>query len=492
MTTRTRKLAPQPPLTAMTRGGDLPLSFAQQRLWFLAQIEPASTALTDPLLVRVRGALDVAALQAALREVVRRHEVLRTRFPLRGGRPVQEIGDAVPPLVVEEAPAGAAEAPDLDAMLRQWAQSVRAEPFDLTRDPLVRARLLRFAAEDHVLLLVMHHIVFDGWSMGVLWQELGQLYPGCRAGQQSPLPLPAVQYADFALWQRQWLQGDVLEQQLAYWRGQLAGVPDLKLPTARARTAQLAGRGTRLRFTWGAELTEQIKALSRAARATLFMTVLAGLQVVLGRFAQQELFAIGTPITGRTRPEVESLIGCFINMLVLRADLRGNPTFRQLLGRARETCLGAYAHQDFPFEHLVNELQPARDPTRAPLFEVTLGVQNAPRTALTLPGLDVETLHHVLAETPTNTLYDITVWVTVAEHVMHVTWQYRTELFDAAVITRLNQDLETLLRAASGQPDADISYLRLELHSRNHRERPRPTRAAGMPARPSLALRSGA
>jgi surfactin family lipopeptide synthetase A len=341
-------------------------------------------------------------------------------------------------------------------MLAPRVQAARAEAFNLAEGPLLRARLLRLAADDHVLLLLMHHIVVDAWSLGVLWRELGVLYESYREARPSPLPPLRLQYADYAVWERQWLQGAVLDEHLTYWRGQLAGVPELKLPIDSARPAQTTGHGTLVQFSLGPELTARVKALGRAEGVTLFMTLLAAFQVVLGRQAQQELFAIGTPIAGRTRPEVEPLIGCFINMLALRVDLRGNPTFRELLGRVRETCLGAYAHQDLPFERLVDDLQLARDSTRAPLTEVTFGVQNVPRTTLTLADLAVEQLF-LSSET---SRHDLTLWAIDAIDDLHFSWSYRPELFNASTIARYQNVLRLVLERLVEAPGSRIKRIR--------------------------------
>ncbi|HEX8275451.1 MAG TPA: amino acid adenylation domain-containing protein, partial [Longimicrobiaceae bacterium] len=354
-----------PPLVPVERAGRLPLSFAQERLWFLEQLSPGGHVYTVPGVLRLEGPLDAGALEAALGEIVRRHEALRTRFPSDGGHPWQEV---LPPgspdafrLRVE--PVAAAEAEG----------RIRAEverPFDLERGPLFRAALLRPGADEHVLVLSMHHVVCDGWSLGVLFREWSALYAAYARREASPLEEPAVQYGDYAVWQRAWLHGEALEAQLAYWRGRLAGAPALELPTDHPRPAVQGFAGARHSLTLGADETEGLRRLARREGATLFMVLMGGLQVLLGRYAESEDVVVGSPIAGRTRRETEGLIGLFVNTLALRTDLSGDPAFREVVGRVREGALGAYAHQEVPFERLVEELKVERDLSRSPLVQV--------------------------------------------------------------------------------------------------------------------------
>ncbi|HEV3049323.1 MAG TPA: condensation domain-containing protein, partial [Longimicrobium sp.] len=337
-----------------------PLSFAQERLWFIDRLEPESAVYGMPMALRLAGALDHAALERALGEVVRRHEVLRTVFGEADGSPVQVIapfgGFALP---VEDLSA-LGEA-DREAAVTRRADEEASRPFDLSAGPLFRAALLRLGQEDHVLLLSMHHIVSDEWSMGVLFGELSVLYEAYREGRESPLPELPVQYADYAVWQREHLAGEVLQRHLSYWRERLAGAPELlELPIDRPRPAVRTHRGGTVPVELSPELLERLQALGRSEGATLYMTVLGAFQVLLSKYAGSDDVVVGSPIAGRTRREVEGLIGFFVNTLVLRTDLSGDPGFREVLRRVREVTLGAYAHQDLPFERVVEELQPER------------------------------------------------------------------------------------------------------------------------------------
>ncbi|HEX2081287.1 MAG TPA: condensation domain-containing protein, partial [Longimicrobium sp.] len=337
-----------PPVVPVERTGALPLSFAQERLWFIDRLEPESAAYNIPAALRLAGALDEAALERALGEIVRRHESLRTAFAEVDGSPVQVIspfgGFALP---VEDL-SDLSEA-DREAAVGRRAGEEARRAFDLSAGPLFRAALLRLGEEDHVLLLSMHHVVSDGWSMGVLFRELSALYAAYREGRESPLPELAVQYADYAVWQREQLGGEVLERQLSYWRERLADAPALlELPTDRPRPAVQTYRGATVPFEISLELLERLQRLGRSEGATLFMTLLGAFQALLGRYAGSEDVVVGSPIAGRTRGEVEELIGFFVNTLVLRTDLSGNPSFREVLRRVREATLGAYEHQEVP------------------------------------------------------------------------------------------------------------------------------------------------
>ena len=329
-----------------------PPSFAQERLWFFDQLEPASASYRLSMVRRLGGRLDVQALERSLNEIVRRHESLRTTFPAVDGQPVQAVlsslAVALPVVDLREVPSD-----EREGQARQMATEELLRPFDLAKGPLLRPMLLSLDAEDHVLVVALHHIVSDGWSMGVLSRELSTLYEAYSAGRPSPLPELPIQYADFAVWQRQWLQGAVLDKQLVYWREQLDGSPALlSLPTDRPRPLIQTYRGARQSLTIPQALSESLKALSIEEGATLFMTLLAALQVLLYRYTGQEDIVVGTPIANRNREEIEGLIGFFVNTLVMRSDLSGNPTFRELLGQVREVCLGAYEHQDLSLIHI--------------------------------------------------------------------------------------------------------------------------------------------
>ncbi len=441
-----------------------PLSYAQQRLWLLDRLLPSRSVYNVPLGVRLRGALDVEVLRRALDELVRRHEVLRTRFGVRDGEPVQVIDSQLGvPIELEDLSALASEEREAEAERRVLAEA--QAPFDLERGPLVRARLLRLGPSEHWLLLNLHHIVTDGWSMGVLARELSALYGAYRRGEASPLAELPVQYADYALWQREWLQGQVLEEQLAYWRQALAELPVLDLPTDRPRPMLASYRGARQAFEIGDELTRGLKALGRREGATLFMTLLAAFQVLLYRYSGQTDIAVGVPVAGRSRPELEGLIGFFVNMLVLRADLSGAPSFKEHLARVRERALDAYAHQDIPFEKLVEHLAPKRDLSRNPLFQVSLVLQNTPSHDLRLEGLDVQRVEGISSE---SAKFDLSMELTERAGRLSGSIQYATDLFDAATIERLAGHYRVLLEAIVADPEQRISQLPLLTEAERH------------------------
>ncbi len=445
-----------PPIAPVPREAPLPLSFAQERLWFLDRLQPGSTAYNIPAVMRLAGTLSVPALERTLEAIVRRHEALRTTFG-EAGEPVQVIASAAPlPLPLVDL-SDLAEAPR-EAEVRRLAGREIGRPFDLARGPLLRTTLLRCAAEEHVLFLNMHHIVSDGWSLGVLVRELVALYggfidPGGGTGEAALPELP-VQYADFAVWQRAWLEGEELERQQAYWRDQLAGAPAaLALPTDRPRPAVQtfsgANRGRRLAAGGAAELS----ALGRRESTTLFMTLLAAFAVLLGRTTGQRDIVVGSPIAGRVRPELEDLIGFFVNTLALRLDTSPRASFRDLLGAARRVTLDAYAHQDLPFERLVEELKVERDLSRSPLFQVMLVLQNAPAGTLEVPGL---TLSPLDLEVPTSKL-ELTLNAVEGAGELWLTAEYNTDLFDATTIERLLGHYERLLAALAAAPERPLS-----------------------------------
>ncbi|MBI4524352.1 MAG: hypothetical protein HY695_11140 [Deltaproteobacteria bacterium] len=369
-----------------------PLSFGQQRLWFLDQFEPDSPLYNISKAVRLSGRLNVAALKQSLNEIVARHEVLRTTFACIDGSPVQvivESGSIELPLIDLSDWPDAGREEEVRRLLKEEAQ----RPFNLASDLMLRSQLLRLAEEENVLLLMMHHIASDGWSMGVLFRELSILYEAFSNGKPSPLQELPIQYADFAVWQRQWLQGEVLEAELSYWKKRLDGVPTLQSPFDRPRPPVQSFRGARQSLMLSKTLTKELKALSRHQGVTVFMTLLAAFQTLLHRYTGQDDIVVGSPIANRNRLETEGLIGFFVNTLVLLTDLSGNPSFRDLLGRVREVALGGYAHQDLPFERLVEELQPERAPGWTPLFQVMFVLQNAPIESLKLVGLSVSPLN---------------------------------------------------------------------------------------------------
>jgi amino acid adenylation domain-containing protein len=447
---------PVAPIPRAPRDGGLPLSFSQQRLWFVDQLEAGSAAYHIPAAARLKGRLDVAALEQTLGEMTRRHESLRTSFTLEDGRVVQSVAPAAPvsvPLFDLSEAAGAAQE---EAVERFVIEETR-RPFDLARGPLFRAALLRLDADEHLLVLTIHHIVSDGWSMGVLVREITSLYGAFVEGMESPLAELPIQYADYAVWQRTWLGGEVLEAQLNYWKGQLRGLPTLELPTDRPRPRLLTSHGATEPFELPKATTDALKSLSRTYGATAFMTLLAAFQTLLSRYTSQTDVAVGSPIAGRTRPETEGLIGFFVNTLVLRTDLSGDPTFAELLARVREMTLDAHAHQDVPFEVLVEELQPTRDLSMTPLFQVAFALQNVPLPEMALPGLSVR---QVGVESGT-AKFDLTLFLSETEQGFGGTFEYNTDLFDRATVRRMAGHLGRLLEAVAADPAQRLSQLPL-------------------------------
>jgi amino acid adenylation domain-containing protein len=440
-------------------GNKAPMSFSQQRLWLLDQLEPGNSVYNVPRALRMRGVLNVEALQHTLDALVQRHQTLRTTFGLDAdGTPVQCICDNDPVVMPLVDLTDVAES-EREAEARRLAATEALRPFDLAAGPVIRASLLRLTDQDHILLLTLHHIVSDAWSAGVLVGELATLYDASVTGEQPALRDLPIQYADFAVWQRERLHGDLLEEQLAYWRHQLEGAPPvLDLPTDRPRPAMQTFRGARVTGTISPRVIESLKVLSQREGVTLFMTLLAAFKTVLFRHTHQDDIVIGTPIAARSRAEIESLIGCFTNTLALRTDLSGDPTFRTLLARVREVALGAYAHQDLPFERLVEELQPQRDLARNPVFQVLFVLQNVPSQAWRLTGLTLEELDVEWKSAKV----DLTLYMGDAEHGgMWSIVEYNSDLFDAATIQRLFGHFARVLEAIVADPDTRLSRLPL-------------------------------
>ncbi|HBL28790.1 MAG TPA: non-ribosomal peptide synthetase, partial [Acidobacteria bacterium] len=436
--------------------------FAQQRLWFLDRLEPGSPFYNITRALRLHGHLDVRSLGRALGEIVRRHEALRTTFPSSGGFPAQVIaaaGDASLSLV-DLGGLGTAgrEAVALD-LATLWARS----PFDLARGPLLRLGLLRLGEQEHLLLAAVHHSVADGWSMGVLVREIGALYAAFVQGEPSPLPELPVQYADFAAWQRSWLQGEVLEEQIAFWRGRLAGAPRvLELPADRPRPPVQTFRGAVQPLVLPPALAQAARGLGRRESATLFMTLLAAWAVLLGRHAGQEDLLVGTPIAGRNRREIEDLVGFFVNTLVLRIELSAGdsgtaPAFLEVLGRVRAGALTAFAHQDLPFERLVEELAPERDLSRSPLFQVLFSLQNAPAGELRLPGLTLAPVETGAAVAK----FDLSLYLVETGAEITGGLEHNRDLFDAGTVERLGARFAALLAAAVADPGCPVGDLPL-------------------------------
>ncbi|HVR96249.1 MAG TPA: amino acid adenylation domain-containing protein, partial [Thermoanaerobaculia bacterium] len=441
-----------PPIRRVSRDRDLPLSFAQERLWFLDRLQPGGSAYNMVAALALRGSLSAFGLEAALGEVVRRHESLRTTFTERQGRPVQmvvpEVSWSLPRVDLSALPVSA-----IDGEVRRLVHDETRRPFDLERGPMLRGALLRRAADDHVLIFDMHHIASDGWSMGVLVREVSALYGA--ASPLRPLPPLPVQYADFAVWQREWLQGEALERQMGYWRERLEGAPVLDLPTDRPRPAVQSFQGASVHFAIGPAVTAELAALSRRHGATLFMTLLAGFAALLQRLTGQDDLVVGSPVANRNRAEIEPLIGFFVNTLVLRTRLTGAPAVADLLAEVRRAALGAYAHQDLPFERLVEELRPERHLSHNPLFQVMFALQNAPFGGIELAGLEAAPLD---VELPT-AKFDLGLTFTEVGDGLAVELDYATDLFDAVTAQRWAGYIETLLAGLAAE--ASVSDLPL-------------------------------
>ena len=459
------------PIVPVPRESELPLSFAQERLWFLDQLEPGSTVYNMPGAFRLTGRLDTAALERSLNKIVRRHETLRTTFRSVDGSLHQVVAAqlGLPLPVIDLSDRSESEC---ENEARVCAAEAARRPFDLSRGPLVRTTLLRLRQEEHILLLNMHHIVSDGWSMAILFRELADLYEAYTNGKPSPLAELPIQYVDYAVWQRNWLRGEVLETQLSYWKKQLENISILNLPTDRPRPAVQSFHGARESLVLSTDLTQALKATSRKEGATLFMTLLAAFQILLHRLTGQDDIAVGSPIAGRNRSEVEGLIGFFINTLVLRADLSGNPTFTELLARVRLISLDAYAHQDVPFEKLLEELRPERDRSRTPLFQVFFNMVNTGENGtFNLPGLTKEPLQFHGAASK----FDLTLYTRERNGALWFSLVYNPDLFEPATIARLLGYYHTLLLAIAANSQQPISALplltkreRIELSARRN------------------------
>jgi len=457
--------APPPPLRAFPRDGELPLSFAQQRLWFMYQMEPDSPFYNMPAVIRLTGVLNPDTARRCLEALIHRHESLRTTFRMDGQTPVQVIHPPSAPKVdlvdLRDVPPERRE-----AEARRLSDEEARRPFDLTQGPLCRMGLIRLADDEHLLLLTLHHIIADGWSLSVLVREVAELYAALSAGQPSPLSALPVQYADYARWQREWLSGPVLERQLDYWKQRLEGAPPhLDLPTDRPRPPVQSFRGaTQQGLLLPAEEAKALQTLCRRESVTPFMAVMAAFQALLHRYTGETDVVVGTDIANRNRSGTEGLIGFFVNQLVMRGDLSGDPTFRALLARTRRVALDAYAHQDLPFEELVKALNPERDLSYSPLFQVKLILQNAPSSDLHLDGLTLR------EETSTTgaAKFDMTWVATETERGLECLCEYSTDLFDAATVDRMLGNLRELLLGAMERPDAPVS--RLPLLSASERE----------------------
>ncbi|HEV7374708.1 MAG TPA: condensation domain-containing protein, partial [Pyrinomonadaceae bacterium] len=432
-----------------------PLSFAQERLWFLNQLEPDSTAYNIFTCVRLAGSLNIALLKQSFREIVRRHESLRTTFAEIEGQPVQVISenaDVQLPLVdlcemsVER----------LDGIIVGLALAEAQRPFDFRCGPLFRVVLLRLGVEQHVVLLTMQHIISDAWSLELLMREVVAVYGAFAGGYPSSLAELPIQYADYAIWQRRTLQGEILEKQMAYWKHQLGSCPAARpLPGDRPRTSVFTDRGARQLLSLSEELSGALRLLSQREEATLFMLMLTAFQILLYTRTRQENILVGTPVASRNRVETENLIGFFINTLVLRTNFSGNPNFRQMLRRVREVSLGAFAHRDLPFEKLVQALEPSRTLHPTPLFHAGFTFRQAVREAFQLPGLSLSymQIHSGRAQ------FDLNLNVLEEECGLALSLEYKTDLFDRSTINRMLSDCETLLQTIAARPEISLREL---------------------------------
>src|ERR1700761_61726 len=453
-------LAEIPILPGATRDGDAPLSFPQQRLWFLQQLDPAATAYNLQWVIQMGGALDPSALERSITEIAPRHEVLRTSFVWRDGELVQTVRPAATgPLVRSVDLTGLSSGAQAERVT-EGAQSRVRQPFDLTRDELVRTDLIRTRPDHHLLLVTLHHIVSDGWSQNVLMGELSALYQAFSAGQPSPLaPLP-VQYSDYAAWQRKWLSGSRLQRSLAHWRQRLQGLPSLRLPGTRLSPtgATPAAQAREVQIAVPGELTTKLNALGRGQGATLFMVVMAGLQAALSVYSGQGDFGVGMSIANRRRPELAGLIGFFANTLVLRADVALHRSFDELVRLVRDECVEAYEHQDLPFERLVEEMRTGRDAGHSPLFQVMLNMADAAPARMEIPGLEITLDRDAVAEAR----FGLEVTLALdAEGKLSGRFLYPAGTMDPAVAEGLADTFQRLLAAVVAQPRRRLSELGL-------------------------------
>ena len=445
------------PILRLRDRSEAPLSLAQERLWFLQQLDPERVVNHCPCHLRIKGPLNVHALEQALDGVVQRHEVLRTCFPSLAGRPVARVAPHRP-LVLEQVDLSGLPPGERESEARRLALAEARQAFDLERGPLVRVRLVRLGSEDHLLLRTMHHIVFDDWSDEVLTRELAALYEAWSTDTPPFLPELPVQYGDYAAWQRERLAGPELVLQLAYWRNQLDGAPALlKLPTDRSRRSSRSPRGARQVIFLGDGLVQQLRQLGRHEGANLFMTLLAGLKALLARYSGQEDIVVGCPVAGRTQRELEGVVGLFVNTLALRTDLSGLPTFRQLLGRVRDEAVAGYAHQEVPFEKLVEELRPARSLGHAPIFQVLFQLRDLSQASSRHAGLSVEPFEVDLGVAPFDLSFDFS--ETAAGLIGKV--DYDAAMFEAGTVERLLGHFQVLLEGAVADPDRAVAHVPL-------------------------------
>lgn len=445
-----------PRITPAAHDSPVSASFAQQRLWFLDQWNPGNPVYTIAFALRFSGILHIPFLHQALNTIVQRHEVLRTTFAAVAGEPLQIIA---PDLSIELPLVELQSLPEAERERRAWqaASDVARMPFDLVQGPLLRFLLMQLSHQEYILLVTVHHSVFDGWSQEIFLRELALLYGAYMANQPVPLPDLPLQYADVAHWQRQWLNTDTLRQQLAYWQSHLSNLPTLDLPTTYPRPAFQTYGGAVMHFKLPSRLAADLKALSTQQGVTVFMTLLSALSLLLARYSGQNCIPIGSPIANRTHSELEPLIGFFVNTLVLCVDLDREPTFREVVQRVRDVTLGAYAHQDVPFEQLVELLQPVRDLSRHPLFQVMFAFQHTPAEVLQFPELKVQ----VFPIDTGTAKFDLLLDMHERDNELAGTWEYNTDLFDTVTIARLNEHLQVLLKGIVEQPDQPVAILPL-------------------------------
>lgn len=459
-------IAETPVISRRSPSSSSRLSFAQQRLWFLDLLTPESSAYNILMAVRLEGRLDIAALEQAIKVILQRHEILRTTFISVDGQPAQIIAPACA-LQIEQSDLSGLAVEQREAEMRRRMTDLARQPFDLAHLPLLRMSLLRLDTEAYALILVIHHIVFDGWSMNIFTRELATLYSALVMGSALTLPELPIQYADFAHWQREWLQGAALDAQLRYWRQQLHGAPAvLDLTPGRLRPPVQTFGGGRQPFVLPSSLADALRILSRQENATLFMTFLAAFKVVLRYYARRDDIIVATDVANRNRIEVEQLIGFFVNQLVLRTDLSGTPAFRDLLCRVREVCLAAYAHQDISFQQLVDALQLVRNPGYNPLFQVSFILNTLPEPidipSLTLTPLEIEndTVH-----------FDLICIMTERPESISGVLQYRTDLFPPAMITQMIAHFEAILQQVVIHPEVRLDALDAQLAEAEQQQR---------------------
>lgn len=427
------------------------LSFAQQRLWFLQNLEPQSYTYNDSVCITLKGVLNLAILEKSFNEIIKRHEALRTNFEVREGQPVAIISSAksvdLPVIDMSQIPANQRE-----TQVNQLVLAQAQQPFDLKKDFLLRIKILLLTKEEHLLILTIHHIAFDGWSLGIFLQEFSTLYGAFSIGKPSPLIELPIQYADFASWQSHWLQGEVMEKQLSYWKQQLANLPVLELPTDYPRPKIQTFRGTKQYLELPKELCEEIKALSNREGVTLFMTLVTVFKTLMHYYTNQDDIVIGTDIANRNLPETEKIIGFFVNQLVLRTNLSDDPSFQELLKRVRKVALAAYDHQDVPFDQLVLALKPERDLKRTPLFQHKFVLQSSPTHSLKLEGLKSNVKHIDNGTAKFDLLFNIS----ETEQGLIGSLEYSADLFNASTIAKFLKDYEIILRTVVVQPNIKL------------------------------------